>query len=186
MIKAGSDISMISTENFQCFVRRLDSADALNVHNYLQALSPLSKKRFGPHPFDQDAVSTVLNDSGLIAYGAFGHETNNLIAYALIRRGYISFDRDRYVNYGINLCETTDCTYAPSVADSWQNRKIGSRVFDFIMKDLPSDFKRMVLWGGVQADNSIAVAFYKRKKFQMLGEFEHNGNNFDMMLNLHR
>lgn len=97
----------------------------------------------------------------------------------------ISHDRDRYVNYGINLCETTDCTYAPSVADAWQNRKIGSRVFDFILSDLPSDFKRMVLWGGVQADNAIAVAFYQRKNFQLLGEFEHNGNNFDMMLNLY-
>lgn len=37
----------------------------------------------------------------------------------------ILHDRDPYVNYGINLCETTDCTYAPSVADAWQNRKIG-------------------------------------------------------------
>lgn len=166
-------------------IRRLILDDADSLSSYLQALSPQSKQRFGPHPFDFDAVSAVLKDTdNHFAYGAFCTETNELTAYSLIRRGYISFDKERFANYGIALCETTDCTYAPSVADSWQNKKIGSQVFSFILNDLPLHFERIIFWGGVQADNAIAVAFYQHKNFRLLGEFEHNGNNYDMILNL--
>ena len=175
-----------NSNNARIIVRRLNSDDAGSVYAYLLALSPQSKKRFGPHPFDLKAVAAVLNDIGnLTAYGAYTGETNDLISYVLIRHGYNWFDKDRYDNYGIDLSEDSDCTCAPSVADAWQNRKIGSMVFNFILNDLPSHFKRMILWGGVQADNAIAVTFYKRKNFQLLGEFEYNGKNYDMMLTLY-
>jgi hypothetical protein len=170
-------------ERYNIVIRRLSSSDIWSLHTFLQALSPQAKKRFGPHPFDFVTVSAVLNDTdNYLAYGAFCTETNELIAYSLIKRGYISFDKNRYANYGITLCETTDCTYAPSVTDTWQNKKIGSKVFSFILKDLHLHFKRIILWGGVQADNAIAVAFYQHKNFCLLGEFEHNGNNYDMIL----
>jgi hypothetical protein len=106
-------------------IRRLNSSDAENVYNYLQALSPSSKKRFGPHPFDQESVAAVLSDNGnMTAYGAFENNSGHLIAYSLIRHGVISHDKNRYLEYGITLCETADCTFAPSVADAWQNKKI--------------------------------------------------------------
>jgi GNAT superfamily N-acetyltransferase len=173
-------------KNARITVRRLNSDDAGSVYAYLLGLSPQSKKRFGPHPFDLEAVTAALSDTGSItAYGAYTEEPNDLISYVLIRHGYNWFDKDRYNTYGIDLSEASDCTFAPSVADAWQNRKIGSRVFNLILNDLPSHFKRMILWGGVQADNAIAVTFYRRKDFQLLGEFEHNGKNYDMMLTLH-
>ncbi len=176
---------IMQPEKTKISIRRLNFADADSLFSYLQALSPQSKKRFGPHPFDFDTVSAVLHDTGkYIAYGAFCIKTNELIAYSLIKYGYNSFDKDRYIKYGIKLCGTTDCTYAPSVADAWQNQKIGSKVYSFMLNDLPLHFKRIILWGGVQDDNAIAVAFYQRKNFSLLGEFEHNGNNYDMMLNI--
>lgn len=164
-------------------VRRLTDADSHSVYAYLQSLSPQTKKRFGPHAFDEETVMNVLNDTGnMIAYGAFETETNLMIAYSLIKFGWISFDKDRLINYGLELHEITDCTFAPSVADSWQNKKVGSLVFNFILSDLPANFNRIILWGGVQADNAIALNFYMRKNFHMLGMFEHHGNNYDMIL----
>lgn len=42
--------------------------------------------------------------------------------------------------------------------------------------------KRIILWGGVQAGNEKAVSYYLKHGFRTVGQFEHNGNNYDMIL----
>ena len=166
-------------------IRRLTGRDAEIVCAYLQALSPQSKNRFGPHAFDKETVMDILNDmEHMMAYGAFEQETRTLISYALIKQGYLQHDKERLESYGLHLSPQTDCTFAPSVADDRQNKGIGSLVFRFILDDLPSDCKRIILWGGVQAENASALNYYLHRNFQICGEFEHNGKNYDMFLNL--
>jgi diamine N-acetyltransferase len=163
-------------------VRRLNTIDTGCVLKYLHALSEQSKKRFGPHPFDKEAIVNILNDTNhVVAYGAFESETNSLISYSLIQFGYLPYEKDRLEGYGLELSQQTDCTFAPSVADLWQNQGVGGLVFDFILSDLPQKVNRIILWGGVQADNIVAVNYYLRKNFLKLGEFEHNGSNIDMI-----
>jgi len=166
-------------------IRQLTDHDAEKVFIYLNALSQQSRNRFGPHAFDSDSIESLLKDKEQItAYGAFDPESGTLISYALIRAGYLPHDKARLESHGLQLSETTDCTFAPSVADAWQNRGVGSLVFRYILEDLPAHCRRIILWGGVQAGNVTAVNFYLRRNFRISGEFEHNGKNYDMYLNL--
>ena len=43
-------------------------------------------------------------------------------------------------------------------------------------------FRRTGLWGGVQCNNEKAVNFYLKHGFRILGQFEYNGWNYDMVL----
>lgn len=168
--------------------RRLTIEDHDALYLYLQALSSQSKKRFGPHPFDKSSIFKFYNEQTVlnIPYGAFDNKTNTLIAYAIIRTGYLECDKDRLESYGLELNNSSDCTFAPSVADQWQGLGVGGCLFNFILSDLPDNVKRIILWGGVQADNQRAINYYKKKEFRLLGEFEHHGANFDMLCELRK
>jgi ribosomal protein S18 acetylase RimI-like enzyme len=88
-------------------------------------------------------------------------------------------------SYGINPDSNTDCTFAPSVADEWQGIGIGNALFQFILTEIKElGIKRIILWGGVQADNDRAKNYYNKNGFKTLGQFEYNGLNYDMILNI--
>lgn len=151
---------------------------------YLVNLSVESKSRFGPHPFTLDGINEVLGSSQeVLGYIATEAGTDRIIAYSLIKTGYLDTDGNRYSGYGLHLTHSDVCTYAPSVADQWQGSGLGSSMFEFILNDIrQSGFRTMILWGGVQASNSRALAFYQQRGFMVAGEFEHKGMNLDMYL----
>ena len=102
-----------------------------------------------------------------------------------LKKEYLEHDRQRLNSYGLQPDHQTDCTYAPSVADDWQGRWLGTTLFKYILSDAEKmNFRRIILWGGVQADNERAIRFYLHNGFTILGEFQYNGNNFDMIYNL--
>lgn len=83
------------------------------------------------------------------------------------------------------LSNTSDCTFAPSVADAWQSCGVGNSLFQFILSSLKAtEVKRIILWGGVQIDNEKAVNYYKKNAFKTLGQFYYNGENYDMVLDV--
>lgn len=150
---------------------------------YFAGLGEATTTRYAPHGFDKASVLEVHQDSRQFAYLAIDEATSNIIAYFLIRQGFTPSDYTRYEKYGVILNRETDYTFAPSVADAWQNSGIGSQLFAFMLADLEKrNFQRIVLWGGVQATNERAVHFYEKHGFQHFGSFEHNGMNYDMML----
>ncbi len=172
--------------NKQVLVRRLNYDDFDKLVIYLSKLSPETVSRFGPHDFDKKAILTMYencsNHKGYIAQDA---ETSEIIAYSIIKLGYIEHDSSRLQSYGINPDDTTDCTFAPSVADKWQSQGVGNSLFNFMLLDLKAKrIKRIVLWGGVQSNNTRAVNYYIKNGFRKLGEFQHNGSNYDMVLEL--
>jgi len=58
-------------------------------------------------------------------------------------------------------------------------------MFEYIRSHLQKDgIRRIILWGGVQAGNEKAVRYYLKHGFRTSGQFEHNGNNFDMILDI--
>ena len=78
-----------------------------------------------------------------------------------------------------------DFTIAPSVADHYQSKGIGSKMLQFVIDDIKAKgAKRLVLWGGVQKTNVKAIRFYSKFGFNTLGEFDYNGLNLDMSLDL--
>jgi ribosomal protein S18 acetylase RimI-like enzyme len=166
----------------QVFLRRLNSNDLDNLFDYLQKLSTETKKRFGPHKFDRQSIIDFYDLKTNIGYIALTIDTNEIIAYSIIKIGYLKHDSSRLQSYGIILDNNTDSTFAPSVADLWQSCGIGKKLFQFILLDLSkTEVKRIILWGGVQMDNEIAVNYYNKNGFKTLGQFAYNGENYDMI-----
>jgi diamine N-acetyltransferase len=180
---------IITTKNNnQVVLRRLSPADLDFLYSYLQNLSTKTKKRFGPHSFEKQAIINFYSDeNNPIGYIGIDIQTNEIIAYSIIKIGFLEHDGNRLQSYGIIPDHASDITFAPSVADAWQSCGIGNEMFNYILSDLEyNGFKRIILWGGVQMGNGKAVSYYKRNGFKILGQFTHNGENYDMMYFLTR
>lgn len=171
--------------NKQLHLRKLQSGDSDSLYNYLNGLSDSTRKRFGPHAFDKQSIADFYQDESNTGYLAIDQENSSIVAYSIIKSGYLEHDSERLRSYGIEPNRLTDCTFAPSVGDAWQSAGIGNAMFQHILTDLKYlNIKRIILWGGVQADNIKAVNYYKKYGFRTLGAFEHNGKNYDMVLDL--
>ncbi len=167
-----------------CLARSLAAADEPALLAYLTSLSDESRSRFGPHPFDPETVRHIcqnLPTDEVLRYVAISPK-NEIVAYFLVKKGTLPADRQRYENAGLALNEAETCTFAPSVADAWQGSGLGNALFGFILKELrPFAFKKMLLWGGVQASNARAIRYYTRHGFAGVGRFWHGGkDNLDM------
>jgi ribosomal protein S18 acetylase RimI-like enzyme len=177
---------VLSKNNNQVLLSKLTVDDFDQLVNYLHGLSAETKNRFGPHPFDLLSIKYFYEPHNQnTGYIARDNETQAIIAYSIVKSGYLEHDSYRLQSYGLHLSHETDCTFAPSVADAWQSQRIGNSLFLFILKNLQSSgIKRIILWGGVQSNNEKAVQFYKKHGFRILGGFEYNGPNYDMIMDI--
>jgi diamine N-acetyltransferase len=164
-------------------IRRFTLDDTAALLTYLQLLSSETKQKFGPHPFDETSILHLYQQStDYLGYIAIDEQTENIISYCIIKKGFLNHDQPRLESYGLTLSSITDCTFAPSVADAWQSSGAGTAMLNFITEDLKSSsIHRIILWGGVQAGNEKAVQYYLKNQFRILGEFEYNGKNYDMI-----
>lgn len=153
---------------------------------YLNALSAETVKRFSPHAFDLGSVEKLYKPgTGYMGYIALDNASRKIIAYAIVKTGYLEHDAARLNAYGQCLSMATDCTFAPSVADEWQGMGVADELFEFIYTHVKEKgFRRIILWGGVQAANEPALKFYFKKKFKVLGQFSYHGENYDMALEI--
>lgn len=173
----------MNNDNIVC--RKIDSSDFDGLLKYLYVLSAETKSRFGPHPFDAASVIDFYKAGDVTGYIAEERTSHSVIAYAIIRKGILRFEKERLLDYNYFDLDKDCCTYAPSVADNWQGKGIGKSLFFFITDDCKNqNIKRIILWGGVQSTNERAVNFYKKIGFITLGKFEYNGFNEDMILEL--
>ena len=81
-------------------------------------------------------------------------------------------DHFRFGLHGVTLDLAHDCRFGPCVRDDYHRRGVGSALMrgDF---DIGRRFgkQRIILWGGVYADNHTAVAFYRKHGFEEIGRF---------------
>ena len=168
--------------NKQVVLSRLNSNDFDELSDYLQHLSIRTKKRFGPHQFDKNSIIELYKSSDTyFGYVAHDIEASKIIAYSIIKIGYLDHDKFRLESYGMKLDKRIDCAFAPSVGDRWQSAGIGNMLFQFIVSDLKcKEVKRVTLWGGVQLNNEKAVNYYLKNGFKILGQFNNQGENYDM------
>lgn len=171
-------VDMNETLQFSLF----QSTDLPLLLAYFEHLSPATRKRFGPHPFDAGSIARFYADP-FVVWGFVAKNEGEIIAYAVVKRGGLEHEKPRLHGYGLAVHPLQDCAFAPSVADAWQGKGIGVDFFHFIRNELyQKGIKRIVLWGGVQADNEPALRFYAKLGFQRLGYFEYEGGNWDMCL----
>lgn len=150
------------------------------LETYLCNLGNNTRSYFGPHAFDTASLIRFYEDPKNEAYIAT--EENRIIAYAILRQGFLQHDAPRLSSYGVNLNPDTDASFAPSVADDWQGRGLGRELFSYIINDLRGgNVTRLILWGGVQTANQRAIRYYQQLGFRTLGYFEYHGWNADMV-----
>lgn len=177
-----SSMQIVTKDNRQVYLRRLQLNDLDNLYNYLQDLSDETKRRFGPHKFDRESLTEFYELDMNLGYIALESDTNHIIAYSIIKIGFLEHDRNRLESYGMILDNKKDSTFAPSVADLWQGCGIGIHLFNYILSDLVTNkIDRIILWGGVQMDNERAINYYKKIGFETIGQFTYNGENYDMI-----
>ncbi|MBN1873759.1 MAG: GNAT family N-acetyltransferase [Anaerolineae bacterium] len=170
--------------------RPLLARDARRLGQYFLGLSDETRRRYGPHPFDQataDMLCAELNYAQTLRMLATLdlEEAEQVIAYFILVLGVLERDAARYARLAIPLAPDTDCTLAPSVADAFQSRGLGSLMMEHLIRvAVRLGRKRMVLMGGTQATNARAIHFYQKHGFRKVGEFEKppGFNNYDMIL----
>lgn len=170
--------------------RVLRREDAGILGRYFIGLSEATRRCFGPHPFTLEQAQKLCHELDyakvlrLIVVKGEGEEAE-VIAYFILYLGIQDAERRRYAEHGIALDDATDCTFAPSVADAYQNRGLGSACMPLIV-DIARQlgFKRMVLSGGTQTANQRAIHFYEKHGFRKLWEFKTQVGNQDMLLDI--
>jgi diamine N-acetyltransferase len=167
--------------------RFLERGDHQRLYIYLTGLSTESRSKFGPHNFDANSIINICeNLCGDTIYFVAEDADKEIVAYMLLKKGMLNTDRSRYDEYNIYFNESLTATYAPSVADAWQNSGVGTAMFQHILLFLKNNgYKNLVLWSGVQTLNQRAFYFYSKHHFKKAGSFWHEGkDNLDMFLEL--
>lgn len=172
----------------QLNIRLLEATDSEKLFQYFDGLSPETKSRFGPHPFDRATVDDICHHlpGHTLRYIAINESAGKIVAYMLVKPGLIEWDAQRYAIRHQFFDDATTVTYAPSVADEWQSSGLGSAMYDFIEQELKrKGVKKIILWGGVQAGNQKALHFYSKYGYRYIAPFRHDGkDNYDMLKEL--
>jgi len=173
-------------------IRPLLATDGHRLGAYFAGLSSDTRRRFGPHPFDQataDRLCATLDVAETLRVVAVRPDLvgGEIVAYFIVMFSVTVHERARYAERGIALDAAADCTLAPSVADGYQSVGLGGQVLAYVL-DLARQLTRrhVVLLGGTQATNVRAIHFYEKHGFRTIGSFEEPAgtDNFDMVLTL--
>jgi len=172
--------------------RPVRATDVQILGDYFLSLSDDTKRRYGPHAFDrataeQLCATTDPADTLRMVATTKGEQGECVIAYIILILNVREDDVKHYDKLHLPLNPATDCTLAPSVADAYQSKGLGS-VLLVQLKQFARQLgrTRMVLFGGTQATNDRAIHFYHKHGFRTVGEFQEppGFNNYDMIMDL--
>ena len=177
--------TVLTKQNKPVTLRQLSGNDLDRLLAYLHQLSPATVRRFQPHSFHKDEVINFYHHPEHEAWVAVDPSSETIIAYTVLKKGYLHHDYPRLQQYGVDISYDHCYTIAPSVTDEWQSTGVGQLLFNNVIAEMKNrDVKQLILWGGVQTDNHKAVRFYQKNGFRSLGHFQYNGLNEDMLLQL--
>jgi len=173
-------------------LRLLRADDGPALSRYFQSLSPATRAVYAPHPFDRETahrLSAELDPAESPRWVAVSTTAAGpvFIAYIIVRLTVGAAEVERYAGYGLSLDPATTCALAPSVADTYQGRGVGTALMEPILRWLGDmGLRFMVLSGGVRAENMRARHLYSRLGFRRVGDFRTRGDvaNHDRVLEL--
>jgi diamine N-acetyltransferase len=157
--------------------RPLLPEDAPALADFLTSLSPLTRQRWTLDSYDRVMAEALCEAIGrydklrLVAVEPDGL-AGTVVALFEFSFGIPPGDHERFAAYGIGLDEASDCRFGPCVRDAYQRRGVGSALMGPTFAVAQRFGKgRVILWGGVLADNRPALAFYQRHGFDEVGRF---------------
>ena len=171
---------------------RPDDAPALGA--YFEGLSAATRRVYAPHAFDMETAARICAESDLeqtlrfVAVSAVAAPAAvAIVAYIIVRLTPGPSEVQRYAAAGIDLDPDSTFYLAPSVADDYQSRGAGTSLMEPVLVWLRQlGCQRLVLSGGVRAENARAKRFYTKLGFRRIGDFRTQGDvdNHDMLLDL--
>jgi ribosomal protein S18 acetylase RimI-like enzyme len=179
-------------------VRPLEPTDVEPLTAYFQSLSPETRRRYGPHPFDRvtaEKLCASINNAAIVRFIAVlddapdqvGGAAPEVVGYMILSREIWPDDQKRY---GTRLREGECACFAPSIADVYQNQGIGTQMGRHVLASAKEmGIRQVILMGGVQATNDRARHLYAKLGFHEVSDFwVHLGGqdifNYDMALEL--
>lgn len=174
---------------FTARLLRPEDADGLGA--YLAGLSAATRRVFSPHPLTAehavvlcDAIDYRRQLTFLAIVDADGSET--VVGYFMLRLGLGDSEGRRYIDHGAPLPHEATASLAPSVADEYQDRGMGSAMIPHLLDTARRlGFRHLILGGGVRGDNPRARHFYEKSGFRHVGDFiAAEIVNHDMILDL--
>ncbi|SPT60812.1 GNAT family N-acetyltransferase [Actinomadura madurae] len=171
-------------------LRPLVHADAEGLAGFLRGLSGESRRFSTFDGYDlaaarelcdaiarYDKLRLVLEDAA----------SGTIVGLFELSLALVDEDVARYRAAGVQLTETSDCRFGPTLADAFQGRQVGTLAFP-LLTDVVRKLgrTRIILWGGVLADNARAIRFYEKNGFRHIGPFTGPDGlrSLDMMLDL--
>jgi len=171
-------------------LRLLGPGDLELLGQFFTGLSEATRQLYAPHPFNFETARQLcaeIDNTLVMRFIALSHRDDapQIIAYFIVWPGSNESEERRYAERNTPLDSAITCTLAPSVADDYQSKGVGTSLMPDILKIMRQLGKRqMVLAGGTRAINHRAIRFYEKNGFRKIGDFESSGNNHDMLLEL--
>jgi GNAT superfamily N-acetyltransferase len=169
--------------------RKLDHDDSVGLGLFFENLDDETKSRFGPHPLTREYASLLCHESDKETTLRFivKHDSE-VIGYFILDFNEYRNEIRRYGEQCIEINSEIDPVFAPCIAKTYQNSGISTQCMKQIVKVGKSRrLRRIVLMGGTQVANLLAISFYKKCGFREHGTFYTDYNkqyNIDMSLEL--
>ena len=155
-------------------LRPLEAGDGGILGAYFLGLSPGTRALYGPHAMDRDtadALCASVSSTDVIRFVAV-LPGDGVIAYSILMPGLTDGEKERYPRAGVDADPARDCLVAPSVADSWQGRGVGTPCLRHLISVARRlGRRRLLLMGGVYKDNGRAIRLYEKCGFRAVGAF---------------
>ncbi|MBY8864446.1 GNAT family N-acetyltransferase [Streptomyces sennicomposti] len=170
--------------------RPLTRADTGHLAGFLGALSSASRRFSTFDGYDRAAAQELCD--AIARYDKLRLvleevPSSRIVGLLELSLALTPADIARYRDAGIRLAETTDCRFGPTLADDYQGRGVGTLVCPLVAEVVRLLGRtRIILWGGVRADNPRAIRYYEKNGFRPVDSFtEADGSpSLDMMLDL--
>ena len=161
----------------QISLRPLIPSDGERLTRFLMGLSPESRRLSTFSGYDRATAQALCDaiaryDKLRLAVVETDKAEESIVGLMEFSFDLTGGDLSRYANYGIGLNQKSDCRFGPTLADGWQNRGLGSRLLPPLWQIARAFGRsRVILWGGVLADNSRAIRYYAKNGFHHAGRF---------------
>ena len=185
-----AEVAVGKGDRFQ--IRPLLATDTERLGLFFDALTDASRRVYGPHPLNSEHAKVLCDqiDYGMslrfVALGPLPTAAQQIVGYMILDLGTRESDAGRYAQVGRPLDGSITATFAPVIADAWQEHGLGSAMFPVVTEAARQVGRRqIVLMGGVRDDNPRARHFYEKFGFERVGGFVAGGvDNHDMILQL--